>query len=346
MKERWSVLISVTVFVTLLAISVYPSFAWSVDLSVRENPYTLTPVNGILKDQLNESPAQPVAPTGELAVDDIKALHSGITPVSLSPGMGVPAAMQPAPTFVIIPVMDYGNNKAFSDVSVMFSTAVANILTDKMRQGGQPNAVLNPLYAYDEAKEKGLDGLYQRIVRDYREAGQPNEKDVLYLVEKLSNKRQQVEWVVFAHADFDSNALTRPTMMESALTTLYDRAPKEPNYFIKGRVDIYSTADGMPLIWQQAASSRVKMSQLGHFSRSVYDDSTSAYNFKTASSKLAQQLVAGVRPEVFASHKSVEAAIVPHGSDEPAIITPTDRALLKKIIEDNNSRPLPEAKKN
>jgi hypothetical protein len=327
-----------------LAICLSPA-AWSVDLTVRENTYTMTPVSQLQEKYSPDDMIFPVnySDDGSMGVDAIKSMQYIPTqtaamenPVSVSPIAPPEKTPTATPTFVVFPVMVHASHdKAFADLPITLSTAVANQLLEKCQREGLGYSVLNPLYAYDELKEKGLDGLYDKMVRDYMQAGQPNEKDLTYLADQLSSKTRQVTWVVFVQADFDMNQLSKPAGFQIPLQALLDQTPQEPNYFLSGKVQIFGTTAGIPLVWGKSGSSALKMSAFGNYTKSIYDDSDSALTFKTATDKLAKSMVSTLPPTATATHSTVQATLVPGYNEAPANITPEDQETLKRILQQN-----------
>lgn len=344
MSNRWGFTFTLAAFFLLVSLV---SSGWAMDLTVRDNAYMYTPVS-----QIDGNPNQPLHLTpatlnGETGVDKIKSLEhqpqdatkdapaeSSENPISFSGAVPQRQVNTPTPAFVVLPVMMHGaNDKAFSDLPILLSSAVANRLSQGAQQVGGGYAVMNPIYAYDDLKEKGLDGLYRRIIRDYLQAGEPNGEDLTYLVEKLSTKKRQVKWVAFVQAEFDANHSLKPVGIEIPMAMLLDRLPKEPNFFLKGRMQVYNVQDDVRLVSDSSASSRMRMGEFGNFTRSVLDDSDSALSFKAETSKLAGKIVSDALATELMTVTSVQASLAPDATGAPANLTPQDHEALKRIIQ-------------
>lgn len=346
MSDRWSVFITLGAVFLLVITSLAPSPAWSVDLSVREDTLQLTPADQIAKNRLSSYKAASQQTEGEMAVTAIQNLGSRTQqklgmmsvrqeiPISMSGQSAQIKQNTTAPTFAVFPVMVHSaKDKAFSDLPVLLSSAVANKLSERLQKEPYTLGVINPVYAYDDLREKGLDGLYQKIVRDYLEAGQPNEHDLIYLSDQLNAKGRRVDWIVFVQAELDMNHMGKPSGLENIFYHIHDRLPAEPNYFVKGVVQIYSTQAGVPLVWSHESSSKVKMGQFGNFTRSVYDESDSAMSFKTATNGMAQRIVSSIPPSTYQTVSSVQATLVNDTKEAPANISPADQEALKRVLE-------------
>lgn len=332
---------------TLLAfgmgLAAWIPMANAIDLSVQEDTLKLTPASQIAQSQFRQ--AKPNR-DGELDVTTIKAMRVAgleknnndilgeadsvsIQPVSYSK----PVAKKPqaTPAIMVLPVMVRGNSKekAFMDLPVLVSTAVANQLTAKIRAQGLNYKVLNPLYTYDELKEKGLDGLYQKLADDFSQAGQPNEQDLQFLADKLATPTQPVVTVVFVQAEFDMNKPEYPNTWQKPMAYLYDRGPKTPNYQVKSTAYAYSLEPGTPLLWHSAAQNNVKLTDFGNFTRSVFDDNDSAMTFKATSVQMAQKLVSAMPKETMQTRSTVQATL----ADTPANISTQDQEALKRILQ-------------
>lgn len=357
MADRWSFVITLGAVLLLTLVSFYPDVAWSLDLSTTEEGSTYTRVDQILDNHLDsrlselEVSEQPL--TGAEAIKSMgksspktahktKPLAPVETPVSLTPTIApvtpsVPVTPIPQAhsSFLVLPaVIHHSQNKAFSDLPILLSSAVAKRLEYKFQQDSSPFTVLNPLYAYDDLKEKGLDGLYQKLVQDYLQAGQPNERDLLYLTDRLSTPNQHVDWVVFVQAEFDANHTTKPTGTDVIFRHILDAWPQDGNYFLKGTVEVYAAQHGVPLIWRNSTNTHVKMSDFGNFTKSVFDDSDSATNFKKATNHMAYRLISGLPAQTRHSYASVEAALIQSpANDNPSQLSPEDREALKRIIQ-------------
>jgi hypothetical protein len=362
MADRWSLMLTTGTLLALLVSLVMPMPATALDLIVDDELDYVTPVTQILQGDMTYTPIELTQSEGYMGVYDIKALRTqenkatGLTPmqpttatvrmqpganpiqtVSVSPSTPYsPPVVQMTPTFVVFPVVIHDKRqKVFSDLPVMLSASVANQLSEQLHAQGLNISVINPLFAYDDLQARGLSGVYQKMMRDVLEAGRPHERDLAYLASELSTQTERVEWVVFVQADFDTSNLSRPTGLQAAKATWFSTAVPEPNYFVKGQVQIYSTHNGAPLIWTGTTSERVRMSEFGStFTKSVYDDSDSAYNFKIATGRMAQAMVKSIPSRTYQTVSMVQASIQPGGTpDDPANITPQDQETLKRILK-------------
>lgn len=345
-KDRWSTMLSRGLFLALIVAPLLSASAWSLSLSAPEESDMTTVTRIISPREETTSIEKAEAGPGYMGVEAIYSLNrskppatvsmpqaSSIQPVSMMTSPPPTAIQNHIPTMIVFPVMIHkAKDKAFADLPLMFSTSLANQLADTFYKTGVNISVVNPVYAYDDLAEKGLDGLYNRLTRDFLQAGQPNERDILYLAEKLSTSSKPVEWIAFVQADFDATRLTKPVGLEIPMAMLLNRPPREANYFLKGWVQFYSAREGVPLLWSGAASSRVRLSEFGNFTKSVYDDSDSALNFKVATGKMAQEVISAIPEDFYGTFAQVHATLVP--GPEAANITPKEQELLKQILRD------------
>jgi hypothetical protein len=347
MKNRWSVSIS---FAAFLSMGVASIPAWSLDMSVERNAYTLTPMSQIQSGTWpSASQVTPTSLNGNSGLSSMMMLNEtpsdhGTSFQSASPEKNIslpitpPPVMsnvKPLPTFIILPVVTHtAKDKAFADLPAMLSSAVANQLSEKMGRNGSTFSVMNPVYAYDEVREKGLDGLYEKIIHDYVEAGQPNEKDVAFLTDQLSTRTQQIDWIVFVEAEFDTNHSEKPSLLEMPMALFYDRLPKDSNYGVKGKVEVFSTQGNMPLVWAHSSNSSIKGKSFYNFTGSILDDSDSITTFKDVTAKLAHSMVGGMPQDLYISQSSIKGNLVKDTGDAPANITQQDQENLKTILKD------------
>lgn len=319
------------------------SSAQAVDLTVRENVYELTPVSQLQHQGVMDYGIVSAADEGDghMGVEAIRSLEyhpktlaSLEKPVSISPSKkAYDMPYQPVPAMVVFPVMVHSaQNKAFSDLPVVLSSSVASHMSAEFQKRDLDYQVMNPIYTYDELREKGLDGLYKKLIRDYLEAGLPHEGDLQYLAEQLSNKTRHVQWVAFVHADLDMNNLSKPAGFQIPMYSLVDIKPGDPNYFLSGKVKIFGVASNTPLLWEKTATSSIKMSAFGNYTKSVYDDSDSSFTFKSIADKLSKSIVSGIPKEKLATYTSVQANLAPDTIDTPSQITPADREAFERIL--------------
>ncbi len=333
--------------------------AWSLDLSTHDNQNAMTPVS-----QLNTSGStgtyahEPMVLDGNIGVDDLKKLSHKKTikvsqkplPAPEKPHVPVIAPMKPlqevpsqpaprpiqdiqaAPAIAVFPVVVHStHDKAFSDVPVLLSSAIANKLKERLGQG---YIVLNPIYTYDTLEAKGLAGIFQGLIKDYLNAGEPNEKDLQYLADQLSDKHRQVKWIAFVQADFDINNIAKPFGLASlSLYHMAEIIPKDPSYFLNGNLKIFSTDDGIPLVYDKSGTALIKMRSFGSYTRTVYENSDSTYHFKSVAAKMASDFVKKVTLNDNFPEASVRGDIVT--SDTPTNMTPDDQAALQHVLEHN-----------
>jgi len=339
MANRWVLLLAAGLLSSV-------SSVWALDLSIHhDSEQTDTPVMQIFQGNVSDADEAPAQRDGLVNVNTIQTMEyrpqtviNASVPVSGSTApvsFIVPPAQKVikiTPTFAVFPVLDHRlKDKAFADLPFMFSTAIANRLADKFYHQGLSFTVLNPMYAYDTLKDKGLETLYNKMIEDYREAGRPNEKDLATIADQLSTQTQHVDWIVFARAEFDMNNPDKPKGLEIPMKLLYDNLPDGPNYFIKGSVQIYSTQDGTPLLWDQSKESRMTATNFGNFTLSVFDDSDSISSFRSATNEVATALVARIPQQTYNTHSNIRVTLLENQPHTPATPGDTDQQELQRL---------------
>ncbi len=347
MGFRWSAIITVAAMLLLVIVAICPS-AWSVDLSVRDNAYMMTPVSQIASDHLSGPSPTSEASThpSDMGVDAIRSMEyhpSGSTPQSepvntqviipQSTAMTQQKMADSIPTFLVFPVISKdAQSKAFSDLPILLSTAVANRLEQKSNQERLGYQVINPIYAYDQIKEKGLEPFYEKLVSDYLQAGAPNPSDLTYLADELSTKGHHIDWVVFVEANFDASHITKPVGLEVPIAFILDSPPNGGSYFLQGKVQVFSTEDNTPLVWKNASTASMKLNQFDNFTPSVFDDSDSIMHFKTATNQMAVKMFSDLPPNAFTSHALVQAQLLQDPDVSSGTIGPDIQKALKRIL--------------
>lgn len=249
-----------------------------------------TPAAGPTQPSTLPSTLPATLPTGATADD---ALINSMTSMPVSPS-SIPFKTI-IPTYVVFPVVTHtAFNKAFSDLPVMLASSVANKLQEKAQASGQTIQILNPIYSFDTLKNKGLDRLYQKMVRDYIEGGRPLEKDVYKLTDSLTTDTIRPTWVVFVEADFDTSRSARPSGLEWLRYTVYDRYPRDPNMFITTRLKVFQLQDGMPLLTQSEHHTSIKYGRVSYMTGSVFDNGAVYASFKDKTTAEAGFLTSGI----------------------------------------------------
>ncbi len=374
MTKKWHIFLSLTAFLMLVATTLYPS-AWSLDLSVQENVYSYTSVEDIQSQPAHAKTTVPVGfqkqqPTTSFeAIQSLEYRPNTQQALQLRPGspatieaqpatlsapnpevQGQPATLNPSPQapsqlqsintsspgIAIFPVMYHSNqNKAFSDLPLILSTAVAKEFRIKFAKENQPFHVMNPIYAYDRLKARGADGVYQKVMRDYIEAGEPDENDIMTLANQLSTKDHPVDWVIFVGSTFDYNQLTRPSgLLEKYLYYHHDQLPKQPNFYVTGNMQVYNVQNGsMVLVYQRRAEAKVPLNAFENFTKSVFDDSDSMIQFKLVSDKLAQKMALTTFPKPTGPQVGISAKLA---TEQDA--TPPGTQVLSQDVKDSLKR--------
>ncbi|MBY0405214.1 MAG: hypothetical protein K2X66_15050 [Cyanobacteria bacterium] len=196
----------------------------------------------------------------------------------------------PLESMAIIPVVKHHQNKAFGDLSILFSDEFANTLSNRAK-GTQ---IYNPVYFVEEIKIRGLQPVYQKMIDYYNLAHRPENKALSYILKELSNASgKKIERVAFVEVDLDVNHSVQPTSLIDrfkAITT--DDLPKEANYFIKSRIQVFDTTqDQFPMIWGFSWSKSIPGSKFYNFTPSVFQDSDSIQAFSQASRWMSRELL-------------------------------------------------------
>jgi hypothetical protein len=263
-------------------------------------------------------PTQPQAPstlpsslpTGPSDQDSLSNAINNLTATPIRPN-SIPFKTA-IPTYVVFPIVTHtAFNKAFSDLPVLLASTVANQMQQKAQANGQTIQVLNPIYSFDTLKSKGLDRLYQKMVRDYIEGGRPLEKDIYKLTDSLTTDTIRPTWVVFVEADFDTARSARPSGLEWLRYTVYDRYPRDPNMFITTRLKVFQLQDGMPVMYQNERHTSIKYGRVSYMTGSVFDNGAVYSSFKDKATTEASALL-GVMPLGNPQSKvSTQAKVVP-----------------------------------
>jgi hypothetical protein len=342
----WSVFISLGALALFLLLLFYPAAhaAWDRSMTpysrVADSDAWTSPqpwkgevtVEALQSASWNPASSDP-APREEMTPAHVLMPSSGIQPVNMHP-VTAPPTSQSIPTMMILPVMIHQNrDKAFSDLPVLLSTAISKHLSLAFQRQGIPYRIMNPLYGYDDLKEKGLDGFYRRLTQDYLEAGQPNEADLLYLADKLNTPTQRIVWVAFVTAELNLNQPVKPTGLGIPMRLLVDQSPRDINSFVTGGLHVYQVRPGIPLAWEQTATGRIRMEDFGNFTRSVFDDSDSITAFKTVTATIAHTLANTFPKNVQIVQTSLDAVLAtPASRYLPSTIAPDDHAAFERIL--------------
>ena len=249
-------------------------------------------------------------PTGPGEQDSVTTMLNNLSATPVNPN-SIPFKTT-IPTYVVFPVVTHtAFNKAFSDLPVLLASSVANQMQQKAQTAGQAIQVLNPIYSFDTLKRKGLDRLYQKMVRDYVEGGRPLETDIYKLTDSLTTDTIRPTWVVFVEADFDTSRSVRPTGLEWLRYTVYDRYPRDPNMFITTRLKIFQLQDGMPLVNQSQHHTSIKYGRVSYMTGSVFDNGAVYSSFKDKATAEASFLTSGIVLGPPQSKVTTQAKVVP-----------------------------------
>jgi hypothetical protein len=95
-------------------------------------------------------------------------------------------------------------------------------------------------------------------------------------------------------------------------------------------VQIYSTQDGTPLLWDQSNESRMTTSDFGNFTLSVFDDSSTISSFRAATNEVATALVARIPNTTYTAHSNIQVTLI-NNTPHPATDADTDQQSLQRI---------------
>jgi hypothetical protein len=238
------------------------------------------------------SPTSPKPePRTDKKTEQKAAQPSQLAPLKKEPKEKAPKLeYAPLESMAIIPVVKHHQNKAFGDLSILFSDEFANILSNRAK-GTQ---IYNPMYFVEEMKIRGLQNVYQKMMDYYNLAHRPENKALSYILKELSNASgKKIERVAFVEVDLDVNHSVQPTSLIDrfkAITT--DDLPKEANYFIKSRIQVFDTTqEQFPMIWGFSWSKSIPGSKFYNFTPSVFQDSDSIQAFGQASRWMSRELL-------------------------------------------------------
>ena len=243
-----------------------------------------------------EQQAERSAPAIQPAVAEAKPAKSrfsfanfGLTNPFQSESAMKPISYSPLPGIAIFPVIKHGNNKAFSDLPLIFAREYAL----KMEQKVPETKVFHPVYTVDELRIQGMGHVYDQVMKYYLKAGRPEPAAMDYLLKQLGSSGHSVSRVIFVEADLDTGHPDAATsLIDRAKALLTDGTPQQMKYFVRSHLQIFDAEKpDFPMVWSGSWSRTVKNNQFFNVTPSVFADSDSQQAFAKVSSDMSRELL-------------------------------------------------------
>jgi hypothetical protein len=209
---------------------------------------------------------------------------------------------KPAPTPVgaiaVFPVVMRNNVRVFGDLSVLFADEFATILGNRAKG----TKVLNPVYAVEELKVRGLGGVYQKVIDYYIKAHRPEPKALNFLVKELGDTEgRKIERVVFVETELDVNYFTKSTRLIDRLKQIAtDDLPKDSTYYVRSRIQVFDTTQPeAPMIWAFTWHKVVHGDNFYNATPSVFQDSDSLQTFAHTSRWMSREILVTLPRHVY-----------------------------------------------
>jgi hypothetical protein len=196
----------------------------------------------------------------------------------------------PLPAIAVFPVLKHGTNVMFSDVPVVF----AKELSRRLELQAPGTQVLNPYYTVESMQAKGIDHLYQKMMKEYRFAGRPDPVTLDYLLKQLTaNSDRPISRVFFVEADLDTNEPMSPKgpggVVDRVRNVFDGSTPDFMKYYVRSHVQVYDTENpNMPQVWNFDWKYPVRAERFNNVTTSVFSDSDSLRAFNETSGMLSK----------------------------------------------------------
>lgn len=200
-----------------------------------------------------------------------------------------PVSYAPLPGIAIFPVIKHGNDKAFSDLPLIFAREYAL----KMEQKVPETKVFHPIYTVDELRIQGMGHVYDQVMKYYLKAGRPEPAALDYLLKQLGSSGHSVSRVVFVEADLDTGHPDAATgLIDRAKALMTDGTPQQMRYFVRSHLQIFDAEKpDFPMVWSGSWSRTVKNNQFFNVTPSVFADSDSQQAFAKVSRDMSRELL-------------------------------------------------------
>lgn len=195
----------------------------------------------------------------------------------------------PLPGIAVFAVVKHGNEKAFSDLPLMFAREYAIRLEAKAPE----TRILNPVATEAAIRAKGLGYLYDQVVQDYMRMGRPEPVTLGYLLKQLEGVGPGISRVVFVEADLDMSHPDASTgLLERAKKLMTDGMPQERKYFIGSRLQAFDAEKPeFPMVWASSWRRSIPVSRFFNVTPSVFSENDSQQAFAAACREMSRELL-------------------------------------------------------
>jgi hypothetical protein len=272
---------------------------------------------------------------------------------SLAPhGSPLPTPVQqvvykPLGGIAIFPVLRHGDTKAFGDLASLFATELAAQLEANL----PGTRVLTPRAALTTLQQRGLGGIYRRMIESYYEGGRPDRQDLANVLRELSLGRKPIDRVIFVEAEVD---YSRPTQsgrwLDRFRALAIDSPPKNATYHVESRIQVFDVgAPGLDRLWDFRGHDTLNADRIQQINPSVFTNASNQMVFGDTVRRMSRQALYEAPSQIAYETQLVETTRtdvqgrllgVPSGwfhtqpapSQGNASVTPQDRGLLQRIL--------------
>lgn len=200
-----------------------------------------------------------------------------------------PVSFSPVPAIAIFPVIKTGNERAFSDLPVLFAREVAQ----GFENYASKSKIYHPVYTVEELRLRGLGHIYDKVMKYYLQAGRPEPAAMDYMLKQLSSPDRPITRVVFVEADLDMNHQADPAGLWDRVNALVnDASPAYTKYHVRSRLQVFNTeVEEMPRTWSWSWDKAIKTDKFYNVTPSVFADSDSQQAFAKVSRQMTREIM-------------------------------------------------------